>query len=124
VRVSLSSAGDDGAVLLEIRDTGIGIAPADVPRVFDRFFKADPARTRGGDRGGGLGLPICRAIVERHGGTIAVASDPGRGTTVTVRLHGAGGYAPIETPPRLPTQMAQVAHRAPIQVAGGGTRSP
>lgn len=124
VRVSLSSAGDDGAVLLEIRDTGIGIAPADVPRVFDRFFKADPARTRGGDRGGGLGLPICRAIVERHGGTIAVASEPGRGTTVTVRLHRAGGYAPVETPPRLPTQMAQLAQRAPIQFAGGGTRSP
>lgn len=123
VRVSVSSPSADETVLLEIEDTGVGIAPADVPRVFDRFFKADPARTRGGDRGGGLGLPICRAIVERHGGTIAVASEPGRGTTVTVRLQRAGGCAPVEALPRLPTQMARPAQRAPMQVAGGGTRS-
>lgn len=108
VRVSLASRADDGTVLLEIRDTGIGIAPADVPRVFDRFYKADPARTRGDDRGGGLGLPICRAIVERHGGTIALASAPGRGTTVTVLFRQTEERHQAE-PPQKPEMRASTA---------------
>lgn len=109
VCVSLSSPGDDGSVLLEISDTGIGIKPADVPRVFDRFFKSDPARPRGGDRGGGLGLPICRAIVERHGGTIALASEPGRGTTVTVRLIQTEERQQAEPPPKPEVRTAPAA---------------
>lgn len=86
VRVSLEQSADGRSLILEVRDTGIGIAAADVPRVFDRFFKIDQARGRGGDRGGGLGLSICRAIVELHGGAISLASELGRGTVVTVRL--------------------------------------
>lgn len=68
-----------------IRDTGVGIPPADLPHVFDRFYRADPARSR--DPGGtGLGLPIARWIAQQHGGDVTLASRPGEGTTARVRL--------------------------------------
>ncbi|MGH7672289.1 MAG: sensor histidine kinase [Gemmatimonadales bacterium] len=83
VVVQLTS--DDGRVSLTVADTGIGIAPGDLPHVFDRFWRADSARTRTGERpGAGLGLAICKWIAEAHGGTIDVQSRPGRGTTFTV----------------------------------------
>jgi heavy metal sensor kinase len=83
-RVDVSLRRRDGATELSIADTGIGIAPADLPHVFDPFFRGDPARSR--DTGGaGLGLALTRTIVERHGGTITCESTPGRGTTVTMR---------------------------------------
>lgn len=77
----------DGNVVLNVRDTGVGIAPGDLPHIFDRFWRADQARRRSGGRPGvGLGLAISKWIVEAHGGTIAVQSRPGRGTTFTVTL--------------------------------------
>jgi signal transduction histidine kinase len=76
-----------------VRDTGIGIAPQDLPHVFERFYRADPARRR--DPGGtGLGLAIARWIAEQHGGTLALASEAGRGTTATVRLPEGEGDPP------------------------------
>lgn len=107
VRVALAASSDAGCVVLEVRDTGVGIAAADVSRVFDRFFKADPARSRGGDRGGGLGLSICRAIVERHGGAISLTSEPGRGTVVSVRLE-AAARKPETTPDPQPASPARL----------------
>jgi two-component system, OmpR family, sensor kinase len=72
---------------IEIRDTGVGIAPGDLPHIFDRFWRADVARARTGTRAGvGLGLAIGKWIAEAHGGTISVSSRPGKGTTFTVRL--------------------------------------
>jgi two-component system, OmpR family, heavy metal sensor histidine kinase CusS len=73
--------------ILEVADTGIGIAPQDLPRIFDRFFQGDKARERQNrSRGVGLGLSICQAVVEAHGGTIQVSSAVEKGTTFTVRL--------------------------------------
>ena len=75
-----------GALAISITDNGIGIHAADLPRVFDRFYRTDQSRSRG-IGGSGLGLAITRTIVEAHGGTIAIASDgPGQGATVMIRL--------------------------------------
>jgi signal transduction histidine kinase len=79
----------NGRGLVQVSDTGIGIAPEDQPRVFDRFFRADRARTRSSG-GTGLGLAIARAIVLAHGGDIGLESEPGVGTTVWFTLPAAG----------------------------------
>jgi signal transduction histidine kinase len=85
--VALSLEEKDDAILFTVRDTGIGIAAGDLPHIFERFWRADPARSRTGDRPGiGLGLAITKWIVEAHGGSITVQSRPGRGTMFTVRL--------------------------------------
>ncbi|MFG1836907.1 sensor histidine kinase [Micromonospora sp. NPDC049175] len=75
---------------ISVRDTGSGIAAADLPRIFDRFWRADESRSRV-TGGSGLGLAIARHLTEAHGGTIEVQSEPGRGTLCTVRLPGLGG---------------------------------
>ena len=70
---------------IQISDSGIGISPEHLPRIFDRFYRVDPSR--GGDgSGAGLGLSICQSIVRGCGGSIAVESTVGKGTTITVRL--------------------------------------
>jgi two-component system OmpR family sensor kinase/two-component system sensor histidine kinase BaeS len=73
------------ALVIAVADTGSGIAPADLPHIFDRFWRADRARTRSSG-GAGLGLAIARRIVEAHGGQIGAQSQPGHGTTVTFTL--------------------------------------
>jgi signal transduction histidine kinase len=84
-QVSVELAGDNGRAVFTVADTGIGIAPGDLLHVFDRFWRADSARTRTSERAGtGLGLAICKWIAEAHGGTIEVQSRPGRGTIFTV----------------------------------------
>jgi signal transduction histidine kinase len=83
VRLSLQS--QNNAAVLTVADTGPGIPAADLPHVFKRFFRGDPARS-GASRHSGLGLAIAKAIVEAHGGTIEVSSQPGTGSTFTVRL--------------------------------------
>ncbi|GIF20530.1 two-component system sensor histidine kinase BaeS [Actinoplanes tereljensis] len=75
----------DGEAVLSVRDTGVGIDPGDLRRVFDRFWRADPARQRA-TGGTGLGLTIAHRIVTDHGGTIEVESQPHLGTTFSVRL--------------------------------------
>lgn len=75
----------DGGALIRVRDTGCGIAPQHLPRLFDRFYRADAARTQGA-HGTGLGLAIVQSIMKLHGGTVAVESTLGAGTTVTLRF--------------------------------------
>jgi signal transduction histidine kinase len=85
--VWLALTAGPGTATISVRDSGIGIAPGDVDRVFDRFWRADAARSRTGERPGiGLGLSICKWIAEAHGGSIAVTSRAGRGSTFTVTL--------------------------------------
>ena len=83
VRVAIET--QNGATVLAVTDTGAGIAAEDLPHIFERFYRADKSRARADGRSG-LGLAICTAIVESHGGTIAVTSQPGAGATFTVRL--------------------------------------
>jgi two-component system heavy metal sensor histidine kinase CusS len=75
----------DGKICIEIRDSGSGIVADALPRVFDRLYRADPARSRNSG-GAGLGLAIVRQIVFLHGGDVQIASEEGRGTTVSVVL--------------------------------------
>jgi signal transduction histidine kinase len=72
-------------VVLSISDTGIGIGPEHLPHIFERFYRVDKARSRK-DGGIGLGLAICKSIVEAHGGQIAVTSSEQGGTQFEVRL--------------------------------------
>ena len=82
--VHLRLASQAGLAVLEISDTGHGIAPADLPHVFERFYRADTSRTGAGNSG--LGLAICQAIVQAHGGTIEVSSVEKNGAKFIVRL--------------------------------------
>jgi len=85
--VALSLAEETDSIVFAVRDSGIGIAPGDLPHIFERFWRADPARSRTGQRPGtGLGLAITKWIAEAHGGSITVQSRPGRGTIFVVRL--------------------------------------
>jgi two-component system OmpR family sensor kinase len=87
VTVSVSTGG--AAVVLSVSDTGPGLAAADTERVFERFYRADSSRTRASG-GSGLGLSIVAALVAAHGGTVAVDSTPGVGTTFRVTLPTVG----------------------------------
>jgi signal transduction histidine kinase len=82
-RVDAEIVRDGPRALLRVRDTGAGIPANEIPRIWDRLFRGDTSRS---ERGLGLGLSLVKAIVEAHGGTVAVASDPGRGSTFTVSL--------------------------------------
>ncbi|MHB8717592.1 MAG: sensor histidine kinase [Candidatus Dormibacteria bacterium] len=84
-RVTVSASHADGAVVLRVSDTGSGIRSDDLPRIFERFWKADGSRRRDGE-GSGLGLAIVRHVVAAHGGSIDVESELGVGTTFTVTL--------------------------------------
>lgn len=86
--VAVRVGAGQGTVFLEVADQGPGLTPEQVERVFERFYRADSARSRrsGEDRGSGLGLAIVSALVQAHGGTVVVDSAPGRGSTFRVEL--------------------------------------
>jgi two-component system, OmpR family, sensor histidine kinase SenX3 len=87
-RVRVQVAIEDGGVFLRVEDTGIGIPSRDLPRVFERFYRVDRARSR--ETGGtGLGLAIVKHVAENHGGSVRVQSELGRGSTFEIRLPGA-----------------------------------
>jgi len=78
-------ATEDGSVDVHVRDTGSGIDPEHLPHIFDRFYRADRSRSQN-PAGTGLGLAIVKSIMELHGGSVAISSTPGRGTTVTLHF--------------------------------------
>jgi signal transduction histidine kinase len=82
-RVDVEAGRTATAAILRVRDTGPGIPPDELPRIFDRLFRGDTSRA---ERGLGLGLSLVKAIVEAHGGTVDVASEPGQGSVFTVSL--------------------------------------
>jgi two-component system heavy metal sensor histidine kinase CusS len=79
IHIALSE--NDGQFELAVGDNGCGIAPEHLPRVFDRFYRADSSR---GSDGAGLGLALVKSIVDLHGGSAKIESEIGRGTTVTL----------------------------------------
>jgi two-component system heavy metal sensor histidine kinase CusS len=83
--VILAASADGSAIRIEVGDTGTGIPPEALPKVFDRFFRVDTTRSQASG-GTGLGLAIVQGIVTLHGGKVEIASKPGEGTRVTLRL--------------------------------------
>jgi signal transduction histidine kinase len=104
--VSAQIAADEQGVVLEVRDTGAGIAPEDLPHLFERFWRGDSSRARS-TGGAGLGLSICKAIVDSCGGAIGIASELGQGARVTVRLP----LAPAPDPHAKPSPQPEPAFR-------------
>ena len=85
-KITVTTRMDNGTAILTVTDSGLGISAEDLPHVFKRFYRADKSRTSSSGNAG-LGLAICKAIIEAHGGTIEAASEPGVGTTFTVHLN-------------------------------------
>ncbi|MFJ1602014.1 sensor histidine kinase [Streptomyces sp. NPDC088253] len=96
--ITLSAREEQGQVVLEVADTGSGIASEDLPSVFDRFWRAEKSRSRR-TGGSGLGLSIVRQLVAAHGGTVAVASELGAGSVFTLRLPGTDAPVDAEEDP-------------------------
>jgi two-component system sensor histidine kinase SenX3 len=99
--VSVSRRQVGGLVEIAVTDRGIGIAPEHQRRVFERFFRVDPARSRA-TGGTGLGLAIVKHVLANHGGEVRLWSRPGTGSTFTMRLPTA---APQKTPDRAPAHL-------------------
>jgi two-component system, OmpR family, sensor kinase len=96
--VELSLAADQGSAVLTVKDSGMGIAAADLPFIFERFWRADRARSRASGRGGtGLGLAISQYIAQAHGGTLTAQSRLARGSTFTLTLPNAVRRDPART---------------------------
>ena len=89
-RVAVAARTDSGMVEIDVKDQGIGIASHDLDRIFERFYRADPARSRS-TGGTGLGLAIVKHVCENHGGDVGVWSEFGVGSTFTLRLPLASG---------------------------------
>ena len=86
--VTLAAAADGETLRIDVTDTGTGIPAEALPRLFDRFFRVDPSRSKASG-GTGLGLAIVQSIMTLHGGSAEIASELGRGTIVTLRIHAA-----------------------------------
>src|SRR5256886_6870070 len=90
-KIRLSVRQSDNKIELSVSDEGIGIAREDLPRIFERFYRADKARSADKVRGTGLGLAIVKHIAQLHGGRVEAESEVGRGTTIRVILPAGGG---------------------------------
>jgi signal transduction histidine kinase len=103
-RVAIVGRADDGHVILEVSDGGMGIPPSEQDRIFERFARVDDDRAR--ETGGtGLGLAIIKAVVEAHGGSVSVSSEPGIGSTFALRLPGFTERQSREVEPEPPVNV-------------------
>ena len=84
-RITIAAEGRGEEVIVRVRDTGVGIAPEMLPRIFNTFTQVDHSRSRS-EGGLGIGLTLVRRLVELHGGTVSAASEPGRGSEFTLSL--------------------------------------
>jgi signal transduction histidine kinase len=91
IRLATSKGDDEGGLLIEVADSGVGIAPEDVAKIYDPFFT-----TKGVGRGTGLGLAVTYGIVQEHSGHITVASTPGLGTTFRITLPTTDPHARLQ----------------------------
>jgi signal transduction histidine kinase len=124
--VSCHAARRGGEVVVSITDTGVGIAPADQPKVFERFKQVGDTLTDK-PKGTGLGLPICREIVEHHGGRIWVDSVPGQGSTFSFSLPtvaGAADSADTTKPVELAALIRQLREHVAVSTPRTSQRSP
>lgn len=117
--VAICGAVGEGNVTIEVSDTGIGIPPEALPRIFDRFFRVDPARSRR-TGGAGLGLSIVRAVAERHGGTVEAESVPGVGSTFRVILPACSREAVVSTSLTGPNSLERTHRTDPAGASGDG----
>lgn len=118
-RITVSLREHEGALRLEVTDTGVGIPAADLPRVFDRFYRVEGQRARTHE-GSGIGLALVRELVELHGGRVEAHSAPGAGSRFVVsipRATPAAAREPTPESPRASRPAAQVAARAYVEEA-------
>jgi two-component system heavy metal sensor histidine kinase CusS len=97
-QITVSMSAENGAVVLAVNNTGSSLPPHDRQRVFDRFWRADPSRRQANETRCGLGLPLCKALVEQLGGTIAATASAAGVFTITVRLPRVRPDAPLWSP--------------------------
>jgi signal transduction histidine kinase len=93
--VTIAARRDGDRVRVQVMDTGVGVGPEHLPRLFERFYRADASRSRDDGSGTGIGLAIARSIVEGHGGRITAESEPNNGTTLTFDLPAADAVVPV-----------------------------
>jgi len=98
--VSISVTPCDTGATVAVRDTGVGIPPEDLPRIFEKFYRV---RNTGGAKGTGVGLAIVKAVTEGMGGSVQVLSKPGQGSTFTIQLPSAPPNVPPSGLPKMPT---------------------
>jgi signal transduction histidine kinase/CheY-like chemotaxis protein/ligand-binding sensor domain-containing protein len=121
--ITCRAARRGGEIVVSITDTGLGIAPADQPKVFERFKQVGDTLTDK-PKGTGLGLPICREIVEHHGGRIWVESEPGRGSTFSFALPLAGAAADAGGPVELAALIRQLRDHVVVSTPRTADRKP
>jgi signal transduction histidine kinase len=85
-KVTIETESDKRWLIIQVKDTGIGIAKEDIPHIFDRFYRADQSRSKEKVDGFGLGLSLAKTIIEMHKGTVEVSSVLGKKTTFTIKL--------------------------------------
>lgn len=120
--VTCRAAEHDGAIVVSVTDTGMGIAPADQPKVFERFKQVGDTLTDK-PKGTGLGLPICKEIVEHHGGRIWVESETGRGSTFAFTLPVHAARPAAEGPVALAALIRQLRTQVPLPAPSAADRT-